>query len=381
MVKNTQNAQTYHTEYWYNAFIKTCFNDRIEKNLLFGFIPIGTININFDFPVDLVYLWVNGNDEQWKAKKQYWHKEIKNIDFQAINNGRFVDNEELRYSLRSVEKFIPWINHIYIITDDQIPEWLDINNKKISIVFHKDIIPEKNLPLFNSEAIETYIPNIPDLTEHFLYGCDDFYFGKELKKSFFFMPDGRPIIRFNSQIKNKYLETSMYARSILKMQSLVKEHFGKNYPFEPHHNIDAYRKKDFIDCLEFFKKDFENTRSHKFRFEGDIQRVVIAYYTLAKGLSVFKKNSNVNKFFSPIKRLILKLKKRFERDSIVMMMYSKNQYEILLNFKPGLFCTNDGENINNLDRLRTKIFLETTFPDKSSFELYDTELGKLNKSE
>jgi len=355
--------EIYQSKHWYNPFIKTCFNDNAKRDFLFGFIPLPKKEIYFNFPVDLVYLWVDGNDENWRQKKKNWEQQIKGIDFQANNTGRFVDNEELRYSLRSVEKFAPWINQIYIVTDEQIPKWLDLSNPKVKIIFHKDIIPKENLPLFNSEAIESYLGNIPGLSEHFLYGCDDYYFGKRVYKSFFYMPDGRPIIKLISQINPKHIETSMYARSVLKMQQIIKNIFNKYYPYAPHHNIDAYKKSDFNECIKFFDKDFSVTRSHKFRNEGDIQRVVISYYTLAKNQSVLKLNNKRTK------------KKKY--DSVVFSMNNKKIYERFRKIRPFLFCTNDGEGITNLDRLRTKIFLEDTFPNKSSFELDETELGKL----
>ena len=49
----------------------------------------------------LVYMWVDGNDPKWLEKKQrYMDKKINTV-------GRYVDNQELKYSLRSVEKHLP----------------------------------------------------------------------------------------------------------------------------------------------------------------------------------------------------------------------------------------------------------------------------------
>lgn len=42
-----------------------------------------------------------------------------------MDTNRFEDNEELRYSLRSVEKFMPWVRHIYIVTNGQVRSNLD----------------------------------------------------------------------------------------------------------------------------------------------------------------------------------------------------------------------------------------------------------------
>lgn len=367
-LKKLYSGLKFHTKYWYNPFVKTYFNDYYKKTLLFGFIPIKREFIDFSFPVDLVYLWVDGNDENWRAKKNYWQQQIKGVDSQAVTDGRFIDNEELKYSLRSAEKYAPWINKIFIVTDEQIPQWLDTSHPKIKVVFHKDFIPQKYLPLFNSEAIESFLPYIPELSEHFIYACDDYYFGKNTKKSFFYMPDGKAVIRLKKQVSKKHIQTSMYTRSILKMQNIIRTNFGKNYPYAPHHNIDAYTKSAFIEGLKFFETDFENTATHKFRTEGDIQRVVISYYMLAKGYAKLKLYSRVNKFFSLYKRFLYTLTKKYAADSLVINMNNKNPYHKLKKYKPSLFCTNDGEGITDFDRRRTKIFLEEKFPQKSSFE-------------
>ena len=69
--------------------------------------------------IDLVYCWVNGNDTEWYNKKQQYA--LKENKYKIINSKcRFRDNEELKFSLRSVEKYAPWINNIYIVTDNQM---------------------------------------------------------------------------------------------------------------------------------------------------------------------------------------------------------------------------------------------------------------------
>ena len=137
--------------------------------------------------IDLVYLWVNGNDEEWKKKKDFWAEKLGLINDKEINNDcRFIDNEELKFSLRSAEMYAPWINKIFIVTDNQIPEWLDTSNPKIKIVDHKNIMPKEVLPIFCSFAIEMFIDKIPDLSEHFLYANDDMFFTAPVKKSYFF---------------------------------------------------------------------------------------------------------------------------------------------------------------------------------------------------
>ncbi|CAM1302043.1 Uncharacterised protein g3139 [Pycnogonum litorale] len=98
-----------------------------------------------------------------------------------ITDSRFSDNEELRYSLRSVEMHAPWIRHVYIVTNGQIPSWLNLDNPKVSIVTHQELFSNKShLPTFSSPAIETHIHKIPGLSNKFLYLNDDVFFGKQM---------------------------------------------------------------------------------------------------------------------------------------------------------------------------------------------------------
>ncbi|XP_067111161.1 N-acetylglucosamine-1-phosphotransferase subunits alpha/beta isoform X3 [Osmerus mordax] len=98
-----------------------------------------------------------------------------------VSASRFEDNEELRYSLRSVERHAPWVRHIFIVTNGQIPSWLNLDNPRITVVTHQDIFQNlTHLPTFSSPAIETHIHRIPGLSQKFIYLNDDVMFGKDV---------------------------------------------------------------------------------------------------------------------------------------------------------------------------------------------------------
>ena len=120
---------------------------------LLGAIVICVIK-NRDFDVDLVYLWCDGEAPAFATRKNEWlKKEKRKPPKEAISDGRFVQVDELKYSLRSVEKYLPWIHHIYIVTDRQVPKWLNTNHPKISIIDHSEIIPPQCISTFNASAI------------------------------------------------------------------------------------------------------------------------------------------------------------------------------------------------------------------------------------
>ena len=124
----------------------------------------------------------------WPPWEKYM---IGQLSFSDVGAHRFADNEELKYSLRSLYKFAPWIRNIYILTNGQIPKWLNIDNKRIKIVTHSDIFQNKShLPTFSSPAIEANIHNIPGISEHFLYLNDDVLFGKPVYPEDFISTEG-----------------------------------------------------------------------------------------------------------------------------------------------------------------------------------------------
>ena len=94
-----------------------------------------------------------------------------NLSRDAELNGknRYANNDELKYSLRSIAMYAPWVRKVFIVTDNQVPAWLDTSNPKVRIVDHAEIMPAESLPCFNSSLIEHFLYKIPGLSEHFLY--------------------------------------------------------------------------------------------------------------------------------------------------------------------------------------------------------------------
>ncbi len=147
-----------------------------------------------DFPIDIVYLWVNGNDANWRAKRRNAAQKLSPsaLDDMAVYGnveGRFRDNDELRYSLRALEAFFPSHGHIYIVTDQQTPEWLHAA-PGLTVVDHRDLIPAAHLPMFDSGNIESYIHRIPNLSERYFYLNDDVFFGAPVQVSDWFWTGG-----------------------------------------------------------------------------------------------------------------------------------------------------------------------------------------------
>jgi len=136
------------------------------------------------FPIDVVYTWSGENYES--------------------TNIRFTDHNELKYSLRSVTMFLPWVNHIYILMNPpkKYPSWMK-NCNYITIIDHNDVI-DTNIKYTNSNAIETYLPYINNLSEHFIYFNDDFFICRPLEYTNFFTNNGKAVIPESKNISNNF---------------------------------------------------------------------------------------------------------------------------------------------------------------------------------
>jgi hypothetical protein len=147
--------------------------------------------LSVDFPIDAVYTWVDGSDELWRDRWRVARGEHPVLSFQSANESRYADREELRYSLRSINLYAPWIRRIYLVTDDQLPYWLNPDSAELTVVSHRELFTAgARLPTFNSHAIESQLHRIPGLSEHFIYFNDDMFLGRAIGPSTFFHANG-----------------------------------------------------------------------------------------------------------------------------------------------------------------------------------------------
>lgn len=149
-------------------------------------------------PIDFVLYWVDGNDPQWQAKRRRAKGENETFD-----EARFRDWDLLKFWFRSVEQYAPWVNHIYLVTDAQCPSWLNTLHPKLTVVDHKELIPEAYLPTFNSHTIELHLHKIKGLSEQFVVFNDDTFINAPISPDYYFrkyLPCAAPLespTRFN----------------------------------------------------------------------------------------------------------------------------------------------------------------------------------------
>lgn len=138
--------------------------------------------------IDFVVLWVDGADPDWQRQRaQYAPATADN----GSDPNRFRDWDLMRHWFRCVERFAPWVNRVYFVTNGQVPIWLNPDHPKLKLVKHSDYIPAEFLPTFNSNVIELWLHKIPDLAEHFVLFNDDMFLTTPVEPEDFFV-DGLP---------------------------------------------------------------------------------------------------------------------------------------------------------------------------------------------
>ena len=151
--------------------------------------------------IDAVITWVDGNDPGHKEKMQSYLEKKPVVDDKTIKM-RYGQINEIEYCVKSILKFAPFIRNIFIITDDQTPDFLSdpVLAKKeypnVSVIDHKVIFKNypQYLPNFNSRSIASLMSEIPGLAEHFIYFNDDFFLLNPVNEEDFFI-EGKPVIR------------------------------------------------------------------------------------------------------------------------------------------------------------------------------------------
>ena len=161
-----------------------------------------------EYPVDVVFTWVNGSDPNFIALKNTFLNNSLPAD--SVMTNRWADYDELLESVQSVKVYTPWVRNIYVVTGmSQRPKWYPKNHKDIIFIDHTEIFGDNasELPVFNSHAIEANIWRIPGLSEQFIYFNDDVFLGDSMTKDQFFVNNGSQFILYsNKSIRSGLVE-------------------------------------------------------------------------------------------------------------------------------------------------------------------------------
>ncbi|XP_060587964.1 N-acetylglucosamine-1-phosphotransferase subunits alpha/beta-like [Ruditapes philippinarum] len=275
-----------------------------------------------DNEVDLVYIWINGSDSQFKYNLTKYLQSINRKDSKLLALNRYYDFGTLKYSMRSVQQYANWFRRIYLITNGQIPYWLKTDSSRIKIVTHEELFPNKSdLPTFSFQAVESHMFRIKGLSKRFICMYDDIILTSKVALEDFVTSSGKFKVRFfpgdlescslncrsenvnngkcerscytkncewdgddcigkniePSQDNNENIKFDSYKGSILHTQFLFNKEFGPRIREIPRGGPHLYDKGIFKHLQVRFQDDWVKTSTYKIRHDKSIN-LQFAYY-------------------------------------------------------------------------------------------------------
>jgi Stealth protein CR2, conserved region 2/Stealth protein CR3, conserved region 3 len=240
--------------------------------------PSGTLRVVM---FDAVYTWVDGDRPGFSGElATAAHAHLRETGEapapRAIAPNRFRDNGCLRYSLRALWRYAPWIDKIHLVTAGERPAWLDPDHLSVRLVRHEEIFPSTEaLPTFNSCAIEACIHRIKGVSDRFLYFNDDIFLMKQLDPSYFTSPSGLPRFRFETwEMFSDLNDPTPVGASAAYCRHLLDKRFGRRpvrleTPHEP-----VLLDRTILEAMEReWPDDVARTRRHRFRTRRDFTTI------------------------------------------------------------------------------------------------------------
>lgn len=196
--------------------------------------------------IDIVVLWVDGNDPAWRAEKSRY--EGRSDDSGA---NRYRDWGLMKYWFRAIDAYAPWVRTIHFVTWGHLPPFLDTSNPRLHIVRHEEYMPPEALPTFNSCALEMNLHRIKGLAEHFIYFNDDVFLLRPMKPEQFFDPEsGLPRAQFCEFPCRFQGELESYSVHLARDVGLINKHFSKRaIPWRRFFGLYLSRRYPFVDKL------------------------------------------------------------------------------------------------------------------------------------
>ena len=328
--------------------------------------------------IDFVVTWVDGADKVWYQKKQEY-QQIVNPSKKLNSASRYRDYEIFKYWFRAVEVYAPWVNNIFLITDNQIPSWLDTTNTKLTCVSHTDYIDQQFLPTFNSNVIELSIANIKKLSEHFVLFNDDIFLNAPVEPTDFFINglpretyaespivstegSGAHIMVNDMQIINtEFDKRKFYKQNFTKvfnykvgkklLRTLALAPSNKFVGMWNTHLSASFKKSTFKNVWGKYPDELTSTLSHKFRTPMDLNHWLMRYWQLASGQFEIQ-SPKWGHFYQLSDTSMNEIEKELDKET----------HKVI--------CLNDTDDVKNFEQTKQSLIslFEEKLPNKSSFE-------------
>lgn len=310
-----------------------------------------------DFPIDMVFSWVDGSSSEFQRQRAAQMAEY------VVGEGddgpaRFRHVDELRYALRSVHLYAPWVRRIFIATDSPAPAWLR-DDPKVTIVRSEEFFADPSvLPTHNSHAVEAQLHRIEGLAEHFLYSNDDMFFARPVGPELFFTAAGvSKFVECPVRIGTgpSLAHRSGHDNALRVNRALLEDRFGRVILRDLEHCAAPLRRSVMRELEGAFPADIARTAASRFRSATDVSvtNSLYHYFALMTGRAIATTVPRV-RYVQTTMAASLGEMQRLERQGDVDM-----------------FCLNDGGAQELPEQLRVQTLratLERMFPIPAPWE-------------
>lgn len=303
--------------------------------------------------IDFVFPYVNPNDKIWQKEYLKFKKEK---DFNK--NERFRDFSLLKYIFRSIEKYAPYIDTVYLIVSSvsQVPSYINKDYKKLRIITHTEIIPESYLPTFNSNTIEMFIQNIPNLSEHFIYSNDDFIFTNNTTvDDFFVLNENKIKLAYDYKYKKMPITFQYCCKKTYQVVAKLfynRKINNENYEYlKQFHGAASPRLlSDCKECYKLLETPIKKSITQFRDLERNYNQYLFGYYSLFKGNAIKLESNKIGNYVDANNGL-------------------EHMLDAINNNPSKMLCINDTSKMT-LNYIRQVYWnLDVKFPEKSKFEI------------
>lgn len=202
--------------------------------------------------IDVVIPYVDNTDKVWQKNFITYCQKYDYKHTASMRTNRFDDTYKLiDLQLKLINKFMPFVRTIHLLLSniEQAPKDLPSN---VKIHLHKEFIPAKYLPTFNSTTIEMFLWNIEDVSEYFIYANDDMIPIKPLTAADFYSLNGKIKMNFTKEdlkeIKTMFRYQCLNSYNCV-LQALKMPIESETQYLKPYHTMTPMIKKH---CKEIF---------------------------------------------------------------------------------------------------------------------------------